>query len=215
VQVALHVEEGQECEAHTVLASLSGSARSILSGERAALHILQYLSGVATWTALLIKEAAGHHCAILDGEGAPPCLRHLQRYALQVGGGKDRCEGTQRAVRVKLNHAALVSLQEAVRAVREQCADARIEVEIDAIGQLEAALACTPNAIVLDNLDLSAVREAVRRARGKVFLEAAGSMTLAKVRAYAAAGVSGVSIGALTHAPQAVDIAFKMDTTQL
>ncbi|HSX10278.1 MAG TPA: carboxylating nicotinate-nucleotide diphosphorylase [Chlamydiales bacterium] len=206
IEVRILASEGQMCEKGTVLAELQGSARSLLSGERVALNFLQHLCGVATLTARCVALAGA--CQILDTRKTILGLRMAQKYAVGVGGGVNHRMHLADRILIKNNHLALVPLEECVRRARERCA--WIEVEVGSVGQMEQAINAGANAILLDNMSPDQVRECVLGARGRVYLEASGGITLDNVAAYAATGVNGVSIGALTHSAHAIDISMRL-----
>jgi nicotinate-nucleotide pyrophosphorylase (carboxylating) len=199
-----------------VLVVVSGSMRSILAGERIALNFLQRLSGVATATAHYVKAAANSRCKVLDTRKTTPGWRLLEKYAVRRGGGHNHRMGLGDGILIKDNHLAAVgggthAVAEAVRLARQQYGAAfPLEIEVDDLNQFEAALTAKPDIILLDNMNLDQLREAVRRrnaAAPGVLLEASGGVTLATIHGIAETGVDRVSVGALTHSAPALDIA--------
>ena len=204
-----------------VLAVLSGRMRSILTAERTALNFLQRLSGVATMTARYVQAVAGLPCQVLDTRKTTPGWRLLEKYAVRCGGGHNHRMGLGDGVLIKDNHLAAVggetgAVAEAVLRAREKYgARFPLEIEVDNLTQLDAALAARPDIVLLDNMKPDLMREAVRRRNATapgVQLEASGGVTLATLRAIAESGVDRVSAGALTHSAPALDIALDYQT---
>lgn len=197
----------------TVL-TISGSAASILTGERCALNFLQQLSGVATLTRLFVESVAGTKCRILDTRKTVPGLRALQKYAVRCGGGTNHRFGLYDMFLLKDNHLALMgadgTLAEAVRRARALQPEARIEVEVDRLDQIPEVLAQKVDQILLDNMTLGEMREAVGLIAGRAQTEASGNMTLDRVRDVAGTGVDFISVGALTHSVRAIDFSLEM-----
>lgn len=213
---SVHVLEGGHYSPSTSLASLEGSARSILSGERTMLNLLQHTSGIAQLTAQFVEAVKGFDCDILDTRKTLPGLRAIQKYAVQAGGGKNHRFHLEDRFLIKNNHLKILKgmhmqpVIEALRRAKEMQPQALVEVEVENLSQLEEALIGKADIILLDNMTPSLVGEAVKIAKGKAYLEASGGISLANVRAYAATGVNGISIGALTHSAPAVDISLRM-----
>jgi nicotinate-nucleotide pyrophosphorylase (carboxylating) len=204
------VRDGQVCQPGTILALLNGPARSLLSAERVALNFLQHLCGVATLTAKCVAKAEGTACQILDTRKTILGLRSLQKYAVKSGGGTNHRFHLGDRILIKNNHLALASLGDCIRRARSQFPLGWIEVEIDSINQLEDAISTGVNATLLDNMSPEQVRECVVLARKRVYLEASGGITLDNLASYAATGVDGISIGALTHSAPAVDMSMRI-----
>jgi nicotinate-nucleotide pyrophosphorylase (carboxylating) len=200
--------DGSEVAAGALLATISGSARSILTAERVALNFLGPLSGTATATAALVKAVEGTHARIVCTRKTLPGLRALQKYAVRCGGGFNHRFGLDDAALIKDNHiAAAGGIAPALARLRAGLGHmVRIEVEVDAIAQLEEALAHGADTILLDNMNLEDLRRAVALAKGKAVLEASGNVTLATVRAIAETGVDYISSGAITHSAPNLDI---------
>jgi nicotinate-nucleotide pyrophosphorylase (carboxylating) len=207
--------DGDRVERGTTIATLSGPMRSLLTLERTALNFLQRLSGVATLTARFAAEVAGTGAAILDTRKTTPGWRALEKYAVRCGGGRNHRNGLYDAVLIKDNHLAWLApagdpIGHALAAARRRAAPGTVvEVEVDSLDQLDRALACAPDIILVDNLGPDALLEAVRRrdalAPG-VLLECSGGVTLAIVAPLARTGVDRISVGALTHSAPALDI---------
>lgn len=208
VQVEIVVEEGVRVERGAVLARLRGSARSLLTGERAVLNVLQWLSGIATATRMVVDAVSEWPVDILDTRKTHPGWRAFEKYAVRVGGGKNHRFGLDHAVLIKDNHiAAAGGVAEAIRRARRAVGPTVfVEVEVDDLGQLEEALAAEPDGILLDNMDPDTLREAVQRIGGRAWTEASGGIRPETVRAVAASGVDAISLGWLTHSARAVDI---------
>ena len=206
------VPDGSEIAAGTVLASISGSARSILTAERVALNFLGPLSGTATATAALVKAVEGTSARIVCTRKTLPGLRTLQKYAVRCGGGFNHRFGLDDAAMIKDNHVqAAGGIAPAIAKLRAGLGHmVRIELEVDTLTQLEEALALGVDTILLDNMRLEDLRRAVAMASsasgGKTVLEASGNVTLASVRAIAETGVNYISSGAITHSAPNLDI---------
>lgn len=200
--------DGADAGPGDVVASLDGSARTVLSAERVMLNLVGRLSGIATATAAVVRAVSGTGVAIKDTRKTTPSLRSLEKYAVAVGGGVNHRFGLYDAVLIKDNHiAAAGSVAGAVGRVRARWGDAfPVQVEVDTLVQLEEALACRIEAVLLDNMAPDALRRAVGIARGRCHLEASGGVTLANVRAIAETGVDSISLGWLTHSARSLDL---------
>jgi len=210
------LSDGQVVQPGSRLATVAGPMRSILSGERTALNFLQHLSGIATQTRRYVDAVAGLKCQVLDTRKTLPGWRLLEKYAVRCGGGHNLRMGLFDGVLIKDNHLAALGLgkkeiRTAIDAARRLHGPAvPIEVEVDNLAELDEALRCGPDIVLLDNMPPELMREAVRRRDAvapRVLLEASGGVTLATVRAIAESGVDRVSVGALTHSAPALDIA--------
>jgi nicotinate-nucleotide pyrophosphorylase (carboxylating) len=201
--------DGGEAAAGQEVAHVSARARALLTGERTALNLLGRLSGIATTTRDVVARLDGLKTRVVDTRKTTPGLRALEKYAVRVGGGSNHRYGLDDAVLVKDNHVALAGgIAEAVRRVRKSGGHMlKLEVEVDTLAQLDEALALGVDAVLLDNMDLETLREAVRRARGRALTEASGGIRPDTVRAVAETGVDLVSIGWLTHSAPALDVA--------
>ena len=192
-------------------ARLTGSARAILTGERTALNLLQRMSGIATATRRYVQAVEGTSCRILDTRKTAPGLRALDKRAVRLGGGTNHRSGLDDAVLIKDNHIAIAGgIAAAVTAVRAARPDTPVEVEVDTLDQLGEALATGAETVLLDNMDVADMAEAVRRTAGRARLEASGGVTLETVREIAETGVDAISVGALTHSVRGLDIALEV-----
>jgi nicotinate-nucleotide pyrophosphorylase (carboxylating) len=192
------------------VATVTGSERAILTGERVALNFLGRLSGIATLTRRYADAVAGTGAAVLDTRKTTPGLRALEKYAVACGGGTNHRFGLDDAVLVKDNHLrAAGSIQLAVERVRE-ISDLPVEVECETLEQVGEALAAGVDAILLDNMSLDRLRSAVALADGRTRLEASGGITLDNIRAVAETGVDEISVGALTHSARALDVSLEL-----
>ncbi|HEY4078132.1 MAG TPA: carboxylating nicotinate-nucleotide diphosphorylase [Rhizomicrobium sp.] len=200
--------DGNEVVAGALLASISGPARAILTGERVALNFLGPLSGTATATAALVKAVEGTKARIVCTRKTIPGLRTLQKYAVRCGGGFNHRFGLDDAAMVKDNHIqAAGGIAPAIARLRAGLGHmVKIELEVDRLDQLEEALALSVDTILLDNMSPDDMRRAVAMSNGKAILEASGNVTLATVRAIAETGVDYISSGAITHSAPNLDI---------
>jgi nicotinate-nucleotide pyrophosphorylase (carboxylating) len=203
------VSEGDDLEAGTRLARIEGPVLPILEGERTALNFLQRLSGIATLTNRYVRRAAPFGVTIKDTRKTTPGLRHLEKYAVRVGGGTNHRMGLYDAVLIKDNHVrAIGGVEMALRLVREEYGETYpVEIEVGGLEELEEAIDGGARVVMLDNMDTERIREAVRLAAGRVKLEVSGGVTLERVEEIAATGVDFISVGALTHSCPALDIA--------
>jgi nicotinate-nucleotide pyrophosphorylase (carboxylating) len=201
--------DGSQAKAGAVVATVEGSARSILTGERVSLNFAGHLSGVATATRALVDALKGTKARIVETRKTTPGLRVLEKYAVRCGGGFNHRFGLDDAVLIKDNHiAAAGSITKAVKAARASTAHmVKIEVEVDTLKQLEEALKIGVDTILLDNMPPQTLRKAVAMAKGRVVLEASGNITLATVRSVAETGVDYISSGAITHSAPNLDVA--------
>lgn len=195
------------------VARLEGPLRGILAGERLALNLLQRLSGIATLTRRYVEAVRGTQAIILDTRKTTPGLRALEKYAVRVGGGRNHRFGLFDGILIKDNHIRAVGgVQEAVRRARSQAPHyLKVEVEVTSIEELEEALEAGAELILLDNMDLETLKEAVGRAKGRALLEASGRMSLERVREVAETGVDYISVGALTHSARALDLSLELE----
>lgn len=206
------VGEGHHFAADTVLATVRGEARALLAGERVALNFVQRLSGIATLTARFVEAVRDLPVRICDTRKTTPGLRYLERYAVRMGGGYNHRFGLYDAVLIKDNHIAVCGgIGDAVNRVRRLLPHTmKIEVECATLAQVQEALAASVDAILLDNMTLDDLREAVRMAKGRAFLEASGGVRLETVCQIAETGVDAISVGALTHSAPAIDIKLEL-----
>jgi nicotinate-nucleotide pyrophosphorylase (carboxylating) len=210
------LRDGDSVQPGSRLAQVAGPMRAILSGERTALNFLQHLGGIATQTRRYVDAVAGLKCRVLDTRKTLPGWRLLEKYAVRCGGGHNHRVGLFDGVLIKDNHLSALGhgkkdIRTAVEAARElHGAGIPVEIEVDNLAELDEALRCGPDIVLLDNMAPETMREAVRRRDAvapKVLLEASGGVTLATVRSIAETGVDRVSVGALTHSAPALDIA--------
>jgi len=205
------VGEGDHVAAGTVLATLSGSARALVSAERASLNFLQTLSGTATTTAAYVAAVKGTGAIILDTRKTLPGLRMAQKYAVRCGGGSNHRIGLFDTVMLKENHIrAAGSLTAAVGAAKLAQPLLPLVVEVENLAQLEEALAAGCDRILIDDFPAELRRQAVRRAAGKIPLEVSGGVDLDSVRGIAEDGVDYISIGGLTKHLRAIDLSMKL-----
>jgi nicotinate-nucleotide pyrophosphorylase (carboxylating) len=200
------VEDGQ------TIATISGPARTILSGERVALNLMQRMSGIATLTARFQKRVSGTNARIVDTRKTAPGLRLLDKFAVRCGGGRSHRFGLFDGILIKENHIiAAGGIRNAVQRAREQAPHGmKMEIEIEVPAQIEVALDAGTDIILLDNMDIKTLTDAVRTIHGRALTEASGGVTLDSVRAVAQSGVDYISVGALTHSVQALDISLRV-----
>jgi nicotinate-nucleotide pyrophosphorylase (carboxylating) len=215
VVLAVALEEGAKFGPDTVLAEVRGPAAALLQGERVALNFLQRLSGTATAASNYVTAVAGTRAVILDTRKTTPGLRDLEKYAVRCGGATNHRRDLAVMALIKDNHREALaragkSLAEGVVAIRARTPGVPVEVEIDSLADLEAALAAAPEWVLLDNMAPAELSEAVRRTAGRAKLEASGGVRLGTVRAIAETGVDAVSVGALTHSAPALDISLDL-----
>ncbi len=208
VNIVWHLHDGDTVTRGQVIGTLQGPGRAILSGERVALNLLQRMSGIATLTRQYVTAVAGTRAVILDTRKTVPGLRILDKWAVRLGGGQNHRFGLFDMALIKDNHiAAAGSITAAVAGVRASDSQQRpIEVEVTNLAQLAEALSLHVDRIMLDNMSLQQMAEAVRIAGGRIPLEASGNVNLETVAAIAATGVDYISSGALTHSVLALDI---------
>jgi nicotinate-nucleotide pyrophosphorylase (carboxylating) len=203
------VEDGDWAEPGPV-ARVEGSARAVLAGERLALNLIGRLSGIATLTRRYVDAVEGTGAVILDTRKTIPGLRVLEKHAVACGGGQNHRFGLYDGILIKDNHLRLaaVSLGEALARAKETRLD--VEVECDTLDQVREALAAGADEILLDNMTVTKLREAVALTSGRARLEASGGVTLETVRAIAETGVDSISVGALTHSARALDASLEV-----
>ncbi|MBV8372601.1 MAG: carboxylating nicotinate-nucleotide diphosphorylase [Candidatus Eremiobacteraeota bacterium] len=207
VETTVIVPDGDPVGAGDRVATVRGRARPILTGERTALNFLNRLSGIATATRALVEAVAGTRARVADTRKTTPGLRILEKYAVRCGGGVNHRFGLDDAVLIKDNHLALCPLHDAVAAVRARVGHTvKVEVEVDTLEQLAAALEEPIDAVLLDNMSPEQLTEAVRRVGRRVLTEASGGVTLESIAAIARSGVDLISVGRITHSAAALDI---------
>ncbi|HSH56466.1 MAG TPA: carboxylating nicotinate-nucleotide diphosphorylase [Halomonas sp.] len=204
--------DGDALTAGQCFLELEGAARSLLTGERAALNLLQTLSATATHTRHYVDLIADTGVRLLDTRKTLPGLRLAQKYAVACGGGHNHRIGLWDAFLIKENHiAACGGIEAAVREARRLASDLPVEVEVESLDELDQALAADADIIMLDNFDLDELREAVRRNAGKATLEASGNVDRSTLRAIADTGVDCISSGALTKDVKAIDLSMRLE----
>jgi nicotinate-nucleotide pyrophosphorylase (carboxylating) len=205
--------DGEAFPAGAVLGYVRGSARELLTAERTALNFLQRLSGVATLTRRYVDAVKDTRAVILDTRKTTPGLRCLEKAAVRAGGGKNHRFGLADGVLIKDNHlAAAGGIRPAVEAVRKHAHHLlKIEVEVTTLEGLEEALAAGAEAVLLDNMTVAQMAEAVQLAHGRVLLEASGGVSLETVAATARTGVDFISVGKLTHSAPALDLSLELE----
>jgi nicotinate-nucleotide pyrophosphorylase (carboxylating) len=207
VQVERLVSDGDKVEAGTVLLRLEGWARAMLTAERSALNTLQHLSGIATLTRRYVDVIAGTGATLLDTRKTIPGLRALEKYAARMGGAKNHRMRLDDGLLIKDNHVGVCAgVAEAVRAAKAFGSGLPIQVEVDRIDQIEQALEAGADRLLLDNMKLGTLREAVALVAGRVPLEASGGVNLDTIRGIAETGVDFISVGRITQSAPAVDI---------
>jgi nicotinate-nucleotide pyrophosphorylase (carboxylating) len=204
--------DGAKIDAGTKLAELSGNTRALLAGERTALNLLQHLSGIATLTASCVEAVKGLEVALLDTRKTLPGLRRLEKYAVRMGGGGNHRFGLFDGILIKDNHIrAAGGVREAVERVRGRAHHLlRLEVETSTLDEVSEALAAGADVIMLDNMPIDLMREAVKRIAHRTLVEASGNVNLRTIRAIAETGVDFISCGGLTHSAAAADISMKI-----
>jgi len=206
VEIETLVADGDRVSAGTDLMRLTGNARALLTAERSALNTVQHLSGIATLTRAYVDAIAGTGAILLDTRKTIPGLRVLEKYATRMGGAQNHRMRLDDAAMIKDNHVAVAgSVGEAVRRAAAAGLE-RIIVEVDRVDQIEPALMAGATHLLLDNMDVATLTEAVARVNGRVPTEASGGVTLETIRAKAATGVTYVSVGRITQSAPAADI---------
>lgn len=211
VKLTLYVEDGQKVKKGDIIAAISGPARAVLTGERVALNFLQRLSGIATKTSLLVARISSTSAAIVDTRKTTPGLRILEKYAVRTGGGKNHRLNLSDGVLIKDNHIkAAESIAAAVAAAKKYSPQTlKIEIEVENLDQVKEALMAGVDIIMLDNMDIETMRQAVVLINNKALVEASGNMDQKDLLEVARTGVDFISLGGLTHSVQALDISLK------
>ncbi|TNI47532.1 carboxylating nicotinate-nucleotide diphosphorylase [Aeromonas veronii] len=210
VKVEWKVQDGEVLSPNQELFRLHGPARLLLTGERNALNFVQTLSGVATLTARYVAELEGTDCRLLDTRKTIPGLRTAQKYAVTCGGGKNHRIGLYDAYLIKENHIlACGGIAEAINEARHLNPGKPVEVEVESLAELEQALAAKADIVMLDNFDVTMMREAVSINQGRAKLEVSGNVTLDTLAEFAATGVDFISVGALTKHMRALDLSMR------
>ncbi len=196
-----------------ILREVEADACKLLSGERTALNFLQHLSGIATLTSRYVKAVEGTNAKITDTRKTLPGLRMLEKYAVRCGGGFNHRQTLSDMVLIKDNHIAYAGgIRQAVELVRGSSAHTlKVEVEVNNLAQVQVALDCKVDVIMLDNMNIDDMRSAVKLAQGKALLEASGNVTLENVRSIGETGVDIISVGRLTHSAAGADISLEFE----
>jgi nicotinate-nucleotide pyrophosphorylase (carboxylating) len=213
VELKIYSKDGDYVERGAVIAEIAGNARAILSGERVALNFLQHLSGIATKTRECVLAISGTKAVIADTRKTSPNLRVLEKYAVKTGGGSNHRFNLSDGILIKDNHiAAAGGIANAVNIARKSAPHTlKIEVEVENFEQLEQAIDCKADIIMLDNMTLEEMSRAVREINRRALVEASGNMGEKDLLEVAKTGVDIISIGALTHSVKAMDISLKFD----
>jgi nicotinate-nucleotide pyrophosphorylase (carboxylating) len=213
VEIRRATEDGVVVAAQAPLLEAAGNTRALLTAERVALNFVQRLSGIATLTGRYVEAVRGTKARILDTRKTTPGLRRLEKYAVTCGGGSNHRFGLFDMVLIKDNHlAALVGakpnpIAAAVRRARQKFPNLKVEVEADTLEQVRQAVDAEADIILLDNMTIEQLRQAVHVAQGRARTEASGGVNLSTVRSIAETGVDFISVGALTHSATAMDVA--------
>jgi nicotinate-nucleotide pyrophosphorylase (carboxylating) len=204
-------DEGAKVSKGSVLAEVSGKSRVLLAGERTSLNILQRLSGIATLTSHFVSAVRGTKAKIVDTRKTTPCHRFMEKYAVRIGGGTNHRFGLYDGILIKDNHIEEVGgIRQAISLAKAGHHLARIEVEVETLGELRDAIAAGADIVMLDNMPIDTMAEAVKIAKRRVTIEASGNISMRNVRKVAETGVDLISVGALTHSVTAADISMKI-----
>ncbi|WP_273326447.1 carboxylating nicotinate-nucleotide diphosphorylase [Vallitalea guaymasensis] len=211
VVIDFHRKDGDLVEQKDIIAHISGPTKSILKCERTALNIIQKLSGIATMTYSFVNNTNNMLVRIVDTRKTTPGLRALEKYAVRVGGGYNHRFNLSDAVMIKDNHIKAVgSIKKAVEIAKAKIPHTmKVEIEVENLDGLKEALNAEADIIMLDNMTINMMKEAVSIAKGKAVLEASGNVDLDRVKEIAETGVDIISVGALTHSVKAMDISMK------
>ena len=211
--ITFHIrrQDSERCASGDVIAEARGSAAAMLTAERTALNLVQRMSGIATLTRSFVDAAAGS-ITVLDTRKTTPTLRALEKYAVRAGGGTNHRSGLDDGILIKDNHIRLAGgVEEAVRRMKKAGQEMPIEVEAQSLDQVDQAIAARADVILVDNLPLEQIREAVKRVRGRAKVEVSGGVTLERMSGLSTTGADYVSVGALTHSAPAADISFELE----
>jgi nicotinate-nucleotide pyrophosphorylase (carboxylating) len=211
VEIEHSVSDGAQVKAGAVLMTVRGKTRQLLTAERTALNLLCHLSGVATLTSRWVEAVAGTGAIIRDTRKTMPLLRQLEKYAVRCGGGRNHRMALSDAALIKDNHViAAGGVAEAFRLVRKAYPELSVEVEVDTVEDAIIAVESGAELILLDNMPVAVLREAVEKVAGRARLEASGGLTLDVAREVAETGVDFLAVGALTHSAPVLDIAMDL-----
>jgi len=212
------LEDGTKIKASDVIARVEGKVANILKAERVALNFLQRLSGIATETNRYVEAVEGLPVHIMDTRKTTPSLRVLEKYAVRVGGGENHRMNLGDGILIKDNHLAALrsrglSLKEIIAKAQQNAPKRlKIEVEVKTVPEALEAAEAGADIVMLDNMSLGDIRQAVKMIHGRALIEASGGITLDKVRAVAETGVDFISVGALTHSVKALDISLEVES---
>ena len=210
IQIKWHFNDGDEINTDDIICDVTGNARRILTAERTALNFLQTLSATATQTNRYAQAIKDTSCKILDTRKTIPNLRLAQKYAVACGGGVNHRIGLYDMVLIKENHIhAAGSIKSAVKTARNNFNALKIEVEVENLDELKQAISCQADRILLDNMDIATLKEAVALTNKKVALEASGNITLETIHSIAETGVDYISTGAITKNVHAIDFSLR------
>jgi len=213
IKITFSLKDGSKIKRGDTILELEGDSKAILKGERLALNILQRLSGIATTTDKYVSKIKDLRTKILDTRKTTPGFRAFEKYAVKIGGGDNHRFSLYDMVMIKDNHITLVgSIKEAVKQIKEKVSPmVKIEVEVSNLEQLREALDCEVDIIMLDNMSLDEMKEAVKIVNGKLPLEASGNITLDNIREIALTGVDFISTGALIHSSKWLDLSMRLE----
>lgn len=213
IEVKPLVSDGDPVKEGNIIVTIEGPARGILTCECTALNLLQRLSGIATKTSDAVHQVAGTTALIVDTRKTTPGMRSLEKYAVRMGGGTNHRTGLYDGILIKDNHIrAAGGVTQAIKSARKAAHHLlKVEVEVENFDQLEEALAAGADTIMLDNMSLTDMAEAVRRINGRALTEASGNMEEHNLRTVANTGVDMISIGTLTHSARAMDISLRFE----
>jgi nicotinate-nucleotide pyrophosphorylase (carboxylating) len=214
IEIAAHARDGAEVPTKTALMTVTGPARAVLAAERAALNLLGHLSGVATATHEFVRRIAGTNMRVCCTRKTTPGLRALEKYAVRCGGGFNHRFGLDDAMLIKDNHIAVAGSIRAVLERARACAGhlVKVEIEVDSLEQLREVLDVgIADAVLLDNMDAAAMRQAVGMVAGRLVIEASGGITLDNIAEVAATGVDYASSGWITHSAPNLDVALDIE----
>lgn len=212
IEVKTHYKDGIYLDQKVCVATIRGNARNILKGERTMLNLIQHMSGIATQTKKYVDAVQGTNVMVVDTRKTTPNLRALEKYSVLMGGGKNHRFNLSESVMMKDNHIeAAGSITKAIACVKEQIGHTmKIEVEVESLEGLKEAIQGGADIVMLDNMTINEMTEAVKIANKRVILEASGGVTLETIRNIALTGVDVISVGALTHSVKALDFSMKI-----
>lgn len=212
ININWHFADGDQLDTNARVCSINGNARAILTGERSALNFLQTLSGVATVTAQYVQQLSGTNCKLLDTRKTIPGLRLAEKYAVTCGGGVNHRMGLYDAYLIKENHiTAAGSIAAAVATARQKQPKAWIEVEVENLAELQQAIEAGAERVLLDNMDIEMLTNAVAQTKGRAELEASGGIDISQLHTIAKTGVNYISVGAVTKHLRATDFSLSFD----